>query len=363
MIRLRFIFWFLALIATYISASTAPRTFPHFIIIFLILISIAGVLSLYVFYRHIHIKVFTEQLTITRDQQALWEMSITNHSKFNSIKLILNKEALLLAPLETHRLTYQQPVEHVGPVVFDVQLDLRLVDALGFFNKKITLPVFPIIDVIPFVTSDRSTAISPLLEGETTTHRSPLAYLAQEELDTIHPLQPNQPLKWIHWKLSARLQTWMVRTFVEDSSTKVLLILDSQPIYNLDQRDIYLDFVAYLMAELIQRSSFAGLVANQEKQVVDSIETNLTKLSRLPLEPKTTLENQLASFLDPSLLNLVVLSEPSTQRFEALLEYEIYFEQLQVILFCEDATTVDLPLALQGLSIIVLEYAYEPVKS
>ncbi len=363
MIRLRFVFWFFALIATYISASTSPRNFPHFIIIFLLLIPVAGFISLLLFSRYIHIKVFTEQLTITRDQSALWQMNITNQSKFNSMKLILNKELLLLAPLETHRLNYQQPVEHIGPVVFDFQLDLKLIDALDFFSKKIALPVFPTIDVIPFVSSARSTSISPLLEGETTTHRSPLAYLAQEELDTIHPLQPNQPLKWIHWKLSARLQTWMVRTFVEDSSTKVLLILDSEPISNLDQRDSYLDFVAYLMAELMERSSFAGLVANQEKQIIDSIDTGLLKLSRLPLEPKTTLENQLASFLDPSLLNLVVLSEPSIHSFEALLEYEIYFEQLQVIVFCEDATKIDLPLALQSLSILVLEYAYEPVKS
>ena len=358
MIRPRFIIWLVVLITSYISASTATRVFPHVFIIFLIWIPIISVLSLWINYRFLNIKTLIDQFLITRDQPAQWRHSIQNTSKMNTIELIIDHQQLFLKPEETYTIDFQQTVHHVGTVPAQHDTSIKIIDVFGLFTKQVSLPSLPDIVVIPFLVSVHQSRFEQQLDDEVAMSGSPFTLAANEELDTINPLEPNAPMKWVHWKLSARLQDWMIKSFHQFTSSQVTVILQSDHFDQLNQRDQFMDFTAYTLALLLETQQLAGVVLNQKHKIQNQDEA-LLMLGRLEDRQLPSLETQLNVAFDASTLNLVLLSNPSEESFSSLLNFETYFDRIQVILFHSKREPVVIPQPLQSLTIHILEYQDE----
>lgn len=356
MIRFKFLVWLSVTLATILSASMAPRIFVHVVILFLLLIPLFAGFHLWFSYQNLNIHIQPRQRVLLRQQLGYWDLNVTNIAHFNTIRLIYGKDIYILHPQQTFSLPYHIDAKHVGHLYPKVDANIKLIDIFGLFSKQLLLPKPILSYVVPFHVSKHQSSLSQDFHKQhQQLHSNPYSF-DEEELDSIHPLTINRPLRHIHWKLSARLQQWMVKKYYQTSDLKLMVFLELKHFQSLDHRDQYFDFVTQFMNYLSEQSISTSLVVNAKAYTIGSTQDLQLFLAQLtdvePVDLKTSIQNYA---LDQS-LNLIILSEYNPDNFEALLDYEKYFSHLQVIQFSSSSSTINIPPILQQLAIQVLEY-------
>ncbi len=359
MIRFKFVIWVIVTIAAILSASTQPRSFVHYVINLLLLMPFFALGHLFYSLKHLKVQLLSQQKTLLRNEIGNWQLIVTNSSSINTIRLIHLRESYILSPNTSFELNYPTPAQHVGYLYPNIDTKLKIVDLFGLFSKRIALPKASVAYVLPFTHSKHNTSFDGNLEEYKKQQISRPFSLEEEELDSIFPLDPSFPLRRIHWKLSARLQEWMVKRYYQTTNTILTIFLELDYFERLDYRDQYLDFIANLLTTTIKQEITTYLIAQNKKILIDNLEDSLLFLAKLEQESNHSLDRMLKEHINHRQLNLIVLSHANMSNYQTLLDYEKYFEQTQIIQFLKPTSTLEIPSVLAQIAIISLEYEDE----
>lgn len=131
---------------------------------------------------------------------------------------------LSLAPFETYDLGFTTKFEHIGTYTAGMNR-LVICDFLHLFTAEIPGDRTQMVHVTPRVQSLEQLELST--ESQTEAQR-PRKSVFADSLDYayVRPYVPGDPLKTIHWKLSARTDGYMTRLFEENTNPGVAIVLD-----------------------------------------------------------------------------------------------------------------------------------------
>ena len=236
---LRLLLWVITLTATVLVSQIQPRFFSPTLIIF---IALLGPFSYFWdrFQAQLVVRPLERDDLVTRGDEAYWQVRITNRSRmqthflktrYTAANAGKRELALSLEPKQEAVLDLRVDTRHCG-VQPAPSLDVSHLGLFGLFRQPLArgiedslTPVY----ILPGVSEelDAPSVFGDLMKlgqlqaiGRETNH---------DEVDHSRAMQPGDAKRLIHWKLSARLQDWMVRQFskAQEKSVHILLELPS----------------------------------------------------------------------------------------------------------------------------------------
>ncbi len=324
MIRPRLFFWFLAVIACFIGNQLIAHEFIMIVMIFLLALPVFSVLYTFLIHKKLKIKVRVEEEYIERGENAVWYLDLHNTSPFQTMMLqIVVKENTLHVQqhqlkstvfvsqnsAETVRLTAKPA--YSGPFNAN-SLAIFLNDIFGFFKLKVysgSELAIPDVHVLPL--EEQSSSYKDYLVSQLESGQIPLgkSLILQDEIDRFRGMEKGDSLKLIHWKLSARLQEWMVKEFDKEDDQSVTVLLNLPEIffktYNansdrvLQLRDYMLDHTYTAIQIFLSQQATVRLKTYQPELVVEEAihmnEADLLRkqLSHIPYRKLIDFEDQI----------------------------------------------------------------------
>ncbi|HHU54180.1 MAG TPA: DUF58 domain-containing protein [Clostridiaceae bacterium] len=246
MFRLRFVFWLIAVAATFIGNQLIEHKFIMILMLFLLSLPIFSILYGFWIRRKLIVKAIPELEFIERGQAACWYIRFTNLSKMQTMALRIMIKANTLhfdqdqikSTLFVSQNSYQDirltaiPT-FTGPFTVD-GLSVTINDIFGFFRLKsfsANQINFPNVYVLPLENTGDNyhEYLSNQLEaGEFPTGKSQTLL---DEIDRLRTMENGDSMKFIHWKLSARMQEWMVKEFDKEDDRTVTILLNLPEVF------------------------------------------------------------------------------------------------------------------------------------
>lgn len=237
-VRPRFFFWLIGAVALFLLANTKLRPFPHILFLFWLLLPILSVTFSFFSGRHISRKEELNPLRLQYGEEGEWILELRNdssllpfflHFPFPSPQGKATTE-VIIAPGEDKRLSFPFYAPYIGTYTFSSGEPI-FEDLLGFFKLQFsgrgirTAECFALpkrVEDLPFLRSSEEE------EGTVVERRS--LTLVTDELFSVDPLQEGEPLSHTHWKLSSRLQKWMIKHYSDVEQQPIRLLVDVQPV-------------------------------------------------------------------------------------------------------------------------------------
>lgn len=258
MITLRFLMWLVMLILAIITAHFKLRLFPHVLIIFLLAIPIVSFIFLHFFKKKLKISINPKTRMIDKEEMGEWVLTIYNNSKTQPAMTQIKQENermmnLYTNPYESLNLSLTKKSEHIG-VLSPPLFSLKVLDSFRLMKSNYKHIVTDSIIVLPRLES-------PLLNLKITDQllvraQSALmtSLLRLEDLEMVRPMEPGDSMKRMHWKLSARLGDWFVRTEESGPQPKIeLIVYPNKGSSDLDHRDDFLEVVVSQIAYFLNK--------------------------------------------------------------------------------------------------------------
>lgn len=238
MIRARLLLWLMVLLLIWLALHLGQWPFASYLLLFLLLLPPFAGISGFLSKKRLHSQIQSSQPAIERHQMAQWTVRIENRSRLTPVHLRLRyalgpeadryESQVQLQPRELQEVLIEMEGEHCG-ILQPQGLDMHLHDAFGFFRFKLSLPTserFSEVAVMPLqlISSEDKEAPEGLLEaGEKVSQKSETLI---DEIDRIRGMQPGDRMRDIHWKLSARMQSWMVRQYEKADEAQLTVLMD-----------------------------------------------------------------------------------------------------------------------------------------
>ncbi len=309
MLKPRLLFWLLAVISCFIGNQLISHKFIMIAMIFLLSLPVFSVIYTFFIRKKLHIMITAEQEFIERGENAVWYLALHNASKLQTmmIQILIRENTLHLQQnqirssifvpqnsVETIRLTacpgYSGPFNANSMSIF-------LHDIFGFFRLKVYTGnelEIPNVYVLPLEEESsqyKEYLINKLESGQIPSGKS---MILQDEIDRFREMASGDSLKLIHWKLSARLQEWMVKEFDREDDKSVTVLLNLPEIFfktlnaNSDRllrlRDYMLDHAYTAIQIFLSRAATVRLKTYQPELVIEeAIHMNEVDLLRKQL--------------------------------------------------------------------------------
>lgn len=283
---LRLVLWLIALVTTILVSQLQERVFTPYLILF-VLLMVPISLIYDALFKKLRVHLIPQDEMVQRGQPAAWQLQIVNdHSHrthfLDYFRTLAGesaiKQKLHLPPKSTEVIDIQVDTRHCGlqePPGFS----LVYLSLFGLFRlplgKKMT-DQFKAVYVLPAVTT-------PLEEPSQFGDLIKLGQLQasgreanHDEVDFMREMVPGDPMRLIHWKLSARMQDWMVRQFAKAQEKSVHVLLELPPLNNnqedtLDYRDELLERVAAEIRGFLFHGFQVSLVTHEPELLVQTV--------------------------------------------------------------------------------------------
>lgn len=342
----RLILWFIIFIASIVSAQLKLRNFPHILVIFLLFMPVVSLAHALFMRRRIRISYRRTQEFIPRGEKALWQVTIKNPALHPMVFHIKENQAITRYVLEGKgelSLEFGIRAEHTGPLD-PPDLSYYLQDSFNLFRIPIKRSFNNMkIYALPLASRHRLESTT----GEIQEHDGAQAKHARtEHLDDIHQLRAmthGDPLKLIHWKLSARQGEWMVKEYrkEEDPSTLFLTLLPQE---NLSLRDSLLDLTyqsakAFLYQQLsISLYSEIPEPLHLQASSLAELEHLRAQLGRVPHTAQQSLKSLLFHVEKRDNQSLLLLCSTLTpEDIRSLKIHRDHFTRMRVVLYTEES--------------------------
>lgn len=324
MLRPRFIFWLLAVFICFLINQLIQERFVVIIILFLLSLPIFSVLYSFWIKRKLRVEIRTEREYINRGEDAVWYLRFNNNSRLQTmvVELLIRANTLSFGQnqlksmifigqkdWQTVRLTIRP--SHSGP--FNIQnLSISVNDIFGFFRLKLytgTELDMPNIYVLPLEEGSPNYRDYLSRQLEAGAFPAGKSQILMDEIDRFRSMEPGDSLKLIHWKLSAKMQEWMVKQFDKEDDKSVTVLLNLPEIYFksynqesdrlLHLRDFMLDHTYTAILIFLSRMATVRLKTYQPELVIEEAvhvkEADLLKkqLAFIPYRQVVSFENQL----------------------------------------------------------------------
>lgn len=250
MILPRFYLWILFLILSWVGLHFAQWNWGTFLLVFLILTPVLSWISLLLRKRSLHWQLVAHTPLVERGERASWGILCQNQSLIGRSKItltcwdesgnIIEYGDLLGGKLKEKTYCLELVTRHTGPIK-PPRFVVRLEDAFGFFSvplKSLKEEGFPEILALPLSLSTelmKGESAQVVEAGEDTSKKSDVDL---DEIDRMRPMQPGDPMRSIHWKLSARLQNWMVRVYEKADEESLTILMDLPECTGIKNTDI-----------------------------------------------------------------------------------------------------------------------------
>ena len=237
-VRPRFFLWVIGLVLLYLLANLQLRAFPHILLIFWLLMPILSVICSLISAGRLTLTIHTEPDRLTREEKGLWRCVLQNRSRwlafflrFPELKRKTGRRAhpieLMLRPGETRQMVLPYVAPHAGRYSLKAKEPI-FEDLLGFFWLSFSHRFSEIrTDCCSLPKPEQEHFPSAFLRTfdrfQTPQQRKSFQALS-EEVFSIEPWSRGQSLTHTHWKLSARMQQWMIRHY-SDSTREPLRFL------------------------------------------------------------------------------------------------------------------------------------------
>lgn len=239
---LRFYIHLVLILAALILNHLGKWPFLQSVIIFLALIPIISLFFGWILKSRLRLDLETEAELVERGDRATWLIHLKNPSYFLPLVCEARLQSAKLFPDQAHiekqiqipargerLLRFEHLARHCGPLELAV-LDIYAMDPAAFFRFRITqsknLESLDKIYVLPQkqeVTHRERMSEQELDQGSFIAKKT-LSEI--DEIDRMRPMQSGDRLRSIHWKLSARVNDWMVKQYEKAEERQVLFLFD-----------------------------------------------------------------------------------------------------------------------------------------
>lgn len=239
-VRGRFIFWILGWFILLGLCNLRLEIFPHILLIFWTLMPILSLIYSLLNRKKLGLSLHLEPAEVERRGEGDWVYRLHNQSKLMSFflrfpDLKVKKDGkvkayeIMVQPGEKREVRLAYKLTHTGPYSLDARLPL-FEDLLGFFwldfSKNLKLETvhalaLPVKREVRFSESQEYR----LEEFEHPNQQRSLSNVS-DEIFSIDPIEQGESLAHAHWKLSARLQKWMIKHYSNSEQEPVRLLLD-----------------------------------------------------------------------------------------------------------------------------------------
>nr|WP_072514276.1 DUF58 domain-containing protein [Ndongobacter massiliensis] len=230
-VRPRFFLWVIGLILLYFLANLQLRAFPHILLVFWLLMPILSVVCSLISAGRLTLAVRTEPDHLTREEKGLWRCVLQNRSRWLAFFLrfpeLKRKKGhrshpleLMLRPGETRQVVLPYVAPHAGRYSLQAKEPI-FEDLLGFFwlsfshrfaDIRTSCCSLPKMESVVFPAGFLRT----FDRFQTPKQRKSFQSLS-DEVFSIEPWSHGQSLAHTHWKLSARMQQWMIRHYTDST--------------------------------------------------------------------------------------------------------------------------------------------------
>lgn len=238
-IKVRFLFWLLGWIALFLLANLKLRVFPHVLLLFWTLLPILSLLVSLLSRKQLHLSLELSPSSCLEGEEGKWICHLTNESRVmafflrfpemrKTTKRFHPPVEIMLKPGESRELILSYQYPYPGKYSFN-QKEPVFEDFLGFFYLKfshIYRQATPQGWSLPKKAGDMPGRLSEKLESlayEQNLHRK---NEVTDEIFSIDPIHPGESLAHAHWKLSARMQKWMIKRYSEQEKQPFRFIID-----------------------------------------------------------------------------------------------------------------------------------------
>ncbi|MGI6580040.1 MAG: DUF58 domain-containing protein [Saccharofermentanales bacterium] len=309
MFRLRFVFWLIAVAATFIGNQLIEHKFIMILMLFLLSLPIFSVLYGFWVRRKLIVNAVPESEFIERGEPACWYVRFTNLSKLQTmaLRIVIKantlhleqeqiKSTLFVSQNSSQDIRLTAVPTFSGPFTVD-GLSITINDIFGFFRLKsfsANQINFPTVYVLPL--EDRSENYHEYLSNQLAAGVFPAgkSQTLLDEIDRLRSMENGDSRKYIHWKLSARMQEWMVKEYDKEDDRTVTILLNLPEVffktYNKESnrllylRNYMLDHTYSAIKIFLSREATVRLKTYQPELVVEeAIHMNESDLLRKQL--------------------------------------------------------------------------------
>ena len=238
-IRPRFIFWALGWLVLFVLANLQLRPFPHIFIIFWTLLPILSIIFSKLSDRKLKAKLTIRPQVLQRGQEGHWICRLTNESPFMAffllfpdLKIVQGKKEkpmeVMLQPKETRTVDLAFMLPFTGTYTLETKEPIYE-DFLGFIRMSFSqdrlshmvhcyaLPSLSRGEAGSGLTSLADDLGDPIQKKNLTT--------VTDDLFSIEPLTQGESMAHVHWKLTARLQEFMVKRYSDTDQEPLRIIV------------------------------------------------------------------------------------------------------------------------------------------
>lgn len=318
MIRPRFYSWLIFLITVWLGIHFGSWNWGNLVLLFLILAPILSLLYTLILRARIRLKTIGDRSFIERGEWARWRYRLEMPHSLQNFYIRTESEVkdgwkrdkeILLSGGRQFEMAVELPGKHTG-MVQPRSVIIRILDPFAFFsvklgqlNKEEFLPVA----VLPkslSLSNEKDASKRVLESGENISQKSETL---TDEIDRMRPMVEGDRIRSIHWKLSARMQKWMVRQYEKADESQLNFLLElPDPYYSeedeertLSLRDAVLDNVS-ANAQGFLSNQFSILLHARKPwkdellvSRLDEYDLLRIRLAELPFSPTVDLKEQL----------------------------------------------------------------------
>lgn len=265
-IRLKFYLWVGVWVAIFVAANFRLRDFPHYVLIFWTLLPITSVGLLFFMRKSVRMLARPTHLEGEREEPLPFEISISNLSPFTKLEVFSEDGYQIdVDPKRRSSLSYIAVAPHIG-LYRAPKSTLYVSDPMGFFTFYWDVDLPQMLSLPRTV--DREIQVGTIA-GDFEVSQDPKTALKEHSVPLIvTDRRVGESLRRAHWKISARVQKWMIRRADREPERMVHIVLD---LPNVDYDENY-QIVGTESAE--DESKFSFRSKRKRKDAQDSLDAH-----------------------------------------------------------------------------------------
>lgn len=284
---IRFVLWVIAVVATIGVSQLQERLFSPYLVLFICLL--APVSLLYdVFFKKLRLRVKARDEMVQRGQAASWQLQLVNDDRNRTHFLDYtqkssdhgnpDKKMIHMPPQTNETIDIQVDTRHCG-IQQPPGFSLGYLSLFGLFRLPLKQTANQSLSPVYVLPAVHGSLSQPSPFGD-------LIKLGQlqssgreanhDEIDHMREMMAGDSMRLIHWKLSARLQEWMVRQYAKAQEKSVHVLVELPELLNNDEaglsyRDELLERVAAEIRGFLYHDFQVTLVTHEPDVLVQTV--------------------------------------------------------------------------------------------
>ncbi|NLC25365.1 MAG: DUF58 domain-containing protein [Fastidiosipila sp.] len=232
--------------------------------------------------------------------------------------------------------------------------------------------------VLPVASFDSATAVKAVRETKEGNLQRKRIEDRSDEIDTLREYSPGDDARRIHWQVSARLHSLMIKQYDEPLEMRTAVVVDEFTGYNemntaweceqaLTRRDLLLDSTAGILREFLKNELFVRLEAGERSAVgifhrkIEKLQSLRRQLALLPIDSTPELGTMIVQELNQLSADryLMLTTRLSFDSVAAILKLKEQAPYISLFYFVEEPPEYDMEQSLERMRVAGVDvYVY-----